>query len=276
MSDLQCLFPTLGFLGAGNMATAIIRATVGRGLLAPETVQILDVVPEKTEQLHQELNVQIAADPAALARSVSALVLAVKPQTMDAALASLRDAVNENHLVISIAAGIPAGRIARGLRNRARVVRVMPNTPALIGCGAAGVAAGPGAGERDVAAVTQLFGAMGIAVPVAEEQLDAVTALSGSGPAYVFRVMEILREAGEEMGLARDISHALTLQTVLGAARLASESGEDPAVLRQRVTSPGGTTEAALGKFDELNLAGVFKAGVHRARDRSRELAGHD
>ena len=270
---LQALMPSLGCLGAGNMAGAILRGTVAQGVLSPDKVWACDILPGKLQDLHDTLGIHTTDDPLTLARSVRTIVLAVKPQNLLEITEAIAPAITPEHRVISIAAGMPMARLAERLPAGTRLVRVMPNTPALVGEGAAGVAAGPNATDEDLAATLELFRAIGIAYAVEEKDLDAVTALSGSGPAYVFRLMEIMSEAGASMGLAPETARALALQTVLGAARLAKLSGEDPAELRRRVTSPGGTTAAALKVFEERGLADVLKAGIESARLRSIELA---
>jgi pyrroline-5-carboxylate reductase len=266
--------PSLGFLGAGNMAGALLRGTVGQGGLRPETVLACDIDAAKLQALHAELGIRTTDSAARVLEQADTIVLAVKPQQMEGLLAAIREHVRPRHLLISIAAGLPLARLAGHLPEGTRLVRVMPNTPALVGRGAAGVARGPHATAADLQAALALFNAVGIAVEVAEADLDAVTALSGSGPAYVFRVIELMQQAGEEMGLAPEVARRLTLQTVLGAAHLADASDVDPAELRRRVTSPGGTTAAALAVFEERGLAEIFKAGIHRARQRAIELAG--
>jgi len=273
MSSLESFFPSLGFLGAGNMAGALLRGTAGRGLLSPERVWACDVIADKLQALQQELKIQVTGEPASLVRQARSIVLAVKPQDLLAVLDAIRGAVTPDHLIVSIIAGKAIATLAEHLPALTRIVRVMPNTPALIGLGAAGVAAGPHATARDLEATLELFRAVGIATQVEERDLDAVTALSGSGPAYVYRFMEILVEAGVALGLKPEVAAPLALQTVLGAAQMARESPESLSELRRRVTSPGGTTAAALAKFEELGLAEVLKAGLAAARDRSIELA---
>ena len=278
MSALAKHFPTLGFIGAGNMAGALLRGTVGRGLLPGASVWACDVVDDKLQTLRQELGIQTAADARAVLAHADSVVLAVKPQDSLAVLDSIRDLVKPGQRIISIVAGKTTATLGEHLPAGTRLVRVMPNTPSLVGLGATGVAAGQHATAEDLAATLELFRAVGIAYEVEEKDIDAVTALSGSGPAYVYRFMEIMAEAGEAMGLDPEASRALTLQTVLGAARMAIDSGEALPELRRRVTSPGGTTAAALEVFDEKGLAEVLQAGIIRARERSVELsqaAGH-
>lgn len=273
MTSLADLFPSIGFLGAGNMAGALLRGTVGRGLLEPRGVWACDVVEEKLKALGEELSIQTTGEAGAMLREVETVVLALKPQGLVETLKELADQFSARHRVISIVAGVTSGTIAGCLPAGVRIVRVMPNTPALVGAGASGVAAGPNATPGDLQASLALFEAVGIAVEVEESQLDAVTALSGSGPAYVFRLMEAMEQAGVELGLALQVARKLTLQTFLGASRLAIESDEEPGELRRRVTSPGGTTAAALDVFEQQGLAEVLAAGMTRARDRSIELS---
>lgn len=271
--SLREYFPSLGFIGAGNMAGAILRSVVRKDLLDGSQCAVTDVLKEKTRVLHDELGARECADVAELLDCSRAVVLATKPQDLRAALQAAAGHVDPEHLIISIAAGVPARAIEALLPAGTRVVRVMPNTPALIGEGAAGVAPGGSATRDDVDAVMALFSAVGLAAEVKESDLDAITALSGSGPAYVFRFMELMMAAGEEMGLAPEAARKLTLQTFVGASRLAMESPESPAELRKRVTSKGGTTAAALEEFERRGLEETIKSGLKRACARSAELA---
>lgn len=271
--SFENIIPTLGFIGAGNMAGAIIGAVAARGLLDNDAIFACDVRPEKAEALGKQYGIQPVDTLKNLVIRSRAVVLAVKPQDMEEVLSSVGDVFTANHLVISIAAGIRTSRIEAALPDKTRVVRVMPNTPALIAQGAAGVAPGAFASEADLKAVVRLFEAVGLAVIVKEDDLDAVTALSGSGPGYVFRLMEIFQKAGEEMGLPSDLAKQLTLQTFLGASALAGSSDYSPGVLRQQVTSKGGTTEAALKFFEDQGLEEILIRGMKKAKARSIELA---
>lgn len=278
MASLEALFPSLGFIGAGNMAGAILRGTVGRGLLRPQSVWACDVIADKLEEMKAGLGIQVTNDPKTVLAQTQAVVLAVKPQDSLSVLDAVREAVRPEHLIISIVAGKSTATLGEHLPEGTRIVRVMPNTPALVGLGAAGVAPGATATRADVEATLELFRAVGVALEVAERDIDAVTAVSGSGPAYVYRFMELMTQAGVELGLTPETAKALTMQTVLGAARMALDSPEPLEVLRERVTSKGGTTAAALAKFEELGLPAVIKGGLQAARDRSLELsqpAGH-
>lgn len=266
-------FSTLGFLGAGNMAGAILKSVAGKRLIEPQDCWACDVLPEKPRALAAELGISVAASAAELFEKCASVVIATKPQDLAALLESIKGDVTPDHRIISICAGAATKMFEAALGEGARVVRVMPNTPALIGEGAAGVAGGAHATPDDVAAVVALFEAVGIAAEVAESDLDAITALSGSGPAYVFKTIELLEAAGIEMGLDPDLSRRFAIQTFVGASKLAAESDATPAELRARVTSKGGTTAAALEAFESGGLDALFISAVKRARERSIELA---
>lgn len=267
------IIPTLGFIGSGNMAGAIIGAVAARGLLESDAIFACDIRPEKVERLGKQYGIQPVDSLRNLVVRSRAVVLAVKPQDMEEVLSSVGDVFTPQHLVISIAAGVRTGKIEAALPDKTRVVRVMPNTPALIAQGSAGVAPGTFATEDDLKAVVKLFEAVGLAVVVKEDDLDAVTALSGSGPGYIFCMMEIFQKAGEEMGLPADLARQLTLQTFLGASALAGSAGASPGELRAQVTSKGGTTEAALKFFEEQGLEEILIRGMKKAKARSIELA---
>ena len=202
------------------------------------------------------------------------VLLAVKPQQMSAVLAPLKSAISNRTVFISIAAGMTTGRIEAELGGKARVVRVMPNTPALVGAGAAALAKGAHATDDDLTTAEAILGAVGITVRVEEKFIDAVTALSGSGPAYVFYVAEAMIKAGVAAGLDEALARKLAVQSVYGAGKLLVESGEKPEALRRKVTSPGGTTEAALKVMSERKLAEIFTEAIRAAEQRSRELSG--
>jgi|YelNatPaOPRAMG01_1025707.scaffolds.fasta_scaffold11544_3 pyrroline-5-carboxylate reductase len=256
---------TLAFLGAGHMAEALIRGLLAKQVLPATNIIAHDIRPDRLEELRKKYGIRTGPPDAAI------IVLAVKPQQMRAALATLNP--RPATLFLSIAAGITTGRIETALGGQPRVVRAMPNTPALVGAGAAAVCGGRWATAADVAVAEQILGAVGIVVRVEESLMDAVTALSGSGPAYVFFVTEAMIAAGISAGLPVDVANRLAVQTVLGAGKLLVETGEAPAELRRKVTSPGGTTEAALKVMTDRQLGNLFVEAIRAAAQRSRELA---
>jgi len=263
----------IGFVGGGRMAEALIRGIVGAGLQAAEKIHVAEPQSERRRFLREEHGVQAAGDAARLAAECPVIVLAVKPQVMDVVLAELRPLVNSGHLLISIAAGVTLDRLSQGLAGSGcRLIRVMPNTPALVGEGAAAISPGPGCGDEDLAAARRIFEAVGAAIVVDERYMDAVTGLSGSGPAYVFAFVEAMIDAGVKVGLARPEAETLVLQTVLGSVKLAMATGEHPAQLRAMVTSPGGTTIAGLHEMARAGFAGIVMDAVEAAARRSAEL----
>lgn len=261
----------IAFLGGGNMASALIGGLVAKGTDA-RAISVMEVSPAARERLGAKYPVHIATAPDAAMQRSEVLVLAVKPQDLKPALKSLATTV-ATKLVISIAAGVTLGALSRWLGGHRKLVRCMPNTPALIGAGIAALYALPEVNAEERKKAETILGAVGEVVWVAEERLlDPVTAVSGSGPAYVFWFMEQLAAAGEGLGLPADVSRKLALHTVLGAAKLAAASGESPATLRKNVTSKGGTTEAALKVFDEEKLAERFRRALEAASRRGAEL----
>jgi pyrroline-5-carboxylate reductase len=267
---------TIGFIGSGNMAEALIRGVTAAKVYTPENIFVSDIRVERLQFLLQSYNVIVVESNAELASKADVIVLSVKPQNMTEALGSIKGAVRPDVLVISIAAGIKVAKIADALGGIA-IVRVMPNTPALIGEGASALFANDKAKPMLDKAMT-IFSSVGKAVVVENEDLiDAVTAVSGSGPAYYFLLMEEMTKAAVELGLPEDVAEDLVLQTAKGAGLLAVEadkSGEKPAELRRKVTSPGGTTEAALKIFAEGNFSPLVQAALKRACERSKELSG--
>jgi pyrroline-5-carboxylate reductase len=261
----------IAFIGGGNMASALIGGLVARGVKRA-AIYVVEPQPAARRRLAARLRVRASAAPDARALGCEIVVLAVKPQDMRAACAPLAGRLGRQ-LVISIAAGVRLKDLARWLGGHGRLVRCMPNTPALIGAGITGLYAPPGVDAAGRRRAERILGAVGGTVWVKEERLlDPVTAVSGSGPAYVFWFIEQLAAAGEALGLAPGDSRKLALQTVLGAAQLAARSKESPAALRERVTSKGGTTAAALAVFDETRLAASFRRAVEAASRRGGEL----
>lgn len=264
----------ISFIGAGNMAASLIGGLLADGK-APATIHIADIDAERLGALRQRFAVTVCDSNRAAAEAADILVLAVKPQSLKGVAEEISDSVQKTQpLVISIAAGVREQAINRWLGGNVAVVRVMPNTPALIQTGASALYANDKvtAGQRNAAET--ILRAVGIALWLDDETgMDAVTALSGSGPAYFFLFMEAMEAAGRELGLDTDSARLLTLQTAFGATKMALESSKDCATLRQRVTSPGGTTEQALRVFEAGNLRGLIKEAVMAAAKRSEELA---
>ena len=259
----------IAFLGGGNMATALIGGLVARGTDA-RSIAVVEVSAAARERLGARYPVHVATAPDAAVQRAEVLVLAVKPQDARAALASVS---LDRQLVISIAAGLTLDALSRWLGGHRKLVRCMPNTPALIGAGIAALYALPEVNAEERSRAQSILAAVGEVVWVSEERLlDPVTAVSGSGPAYVFWFIEQLAESAARLGLPADVSRKLALHTVLGAAKLAASSGEPPAALRKNVTSKGGTTEAALKVFDDEKLAERFARALEAASRRASEL----
>jgi pyrroline-5-carboxylate reductase len=264
---------TIAFIGAGNMAEALVRGLLTSQTLPATQILVTDVRPERREFFTKSFGVVALADNGQAVARADVVVLAVKPQQAGTVFSDLKVRFGPGKLLISIAAGVTTARIESELGGNPRVVRVMPNTPALVGAGAAGYCRGRFAAATDLETTATILGAVGIAVPVDEAQMDAVTAVSGSGPAYVFLVAEALIRAGMEAGLSEEVSRRLAIQTVFGAGALLAASNEAPAELRRKVTSPGGTTEAALQVMAERKLVETFVAAVAAAKERGEELA---
>jgi pyrroline-5-carboxylate reductase len=256
------------FVGGGRMGMALVSGLVAAGR-APESLAVAEVAAARREEIAREQpGVAVVEAPVAAAGAV----LAVKPADVPAAARAAADAGAER--LLSVAAGVGTAAIESAVGRDLAVVRAMPNTPALVGAGAAAICAGSRAGDADLAWAEEILGAVGTVVRVPEKALDAVTGLSGSGPAYVFLVAEALAEAGVLEGLPRDVSEALAFQTLLGAARLLVEGDDPPATLRAAVTSPGGTTAAGLRELERHGVRAAFLDAVRAATARSRELGG--
>ena len=263
---------TIGFIGGGQMGEALLRGIISADLQQPGAVMVAEPDAHRCRYLQETYGIRIAADASELCRQCRIVVLAVKPQVMDKVLAQYKEYLADSNLVISIAAGVPISALEKGLGADRRVIRVMPNTPALVLAGATALSANDNVTEEDAAMAERIFEAIGTCVRVNESLMDAVTGLSGSGPGYVFTFMEALIDGGVLAGLSRDVAEKLVLQTVYGSAKLAIESGEPAAVLKGRVTSPGGTTIAGLRILEEAGLRGAVMTAVEAATERSREL----
>lgn len=263
----------IGLVGAGRMATALGRGFVRAELVSPAALVASD--PQDTARTAFAREVPgaqvVAANGAEFARC-DVVILAVKPQLMTEVLAEVRPVVRPDALLVSIAAGVTLARLADGLAAGQRIVRVMPNTPCLIGRGASAYALGPTATVEDGRLVADLLSAVGVAFEVSESQLDAVTGLSGSGPAFVYTMIDELTAGGQEVGLPAELAATLAAHTVAGAAEMVLATGETPAVLRDRVTSPGGTTLAGLKALEEHAFHVAVRAAVRAATQRSAEL----
>jgi pyrroline-5-carboxylate reductase len=266
--------PALGFLGAGNMAEALLRGLLETRTCLPSQLYLSDPNGERTAFLSEALGVHTVPDNPALAAKCPVLVLAVKPQQVPLVLSQVRDALDPTrHVLVSVAAGVPTPYLEKVLGKPLRLVRAMPNTPAKVRAGTTAYCLGRHAGPSEDRLAQTLFSAVGLAVKLDEGLLDAVTALSGSGPAYVFRLCEVLTSAGTALGLPADEADRLARQTLYGAALMLKESGESAETLRRAVTSPGGTTEAALKRLEAGGLSELFQDALRAARDRARELA---
>lgn len=266
------LTQTIGFIGAGQMAKALAAGFVAARLLPGRQIVACDPMSAAGETFVARVpGATLAADNTAVVRQADIVFLAVKPQNMPAVLSLLPAEGSQGKLFVSIAAGVTLARLEAGLQT-GRVIRVMPNTPALVGQGASAYALGSGATAEDGKLVAQLLAAVGQAHQVEEKLLDAVTGLSGSGPAFVYLAIEALTDGGVRMGLPREIAAALAAQTVRGAGTMVVETGQHPAVLRDQVTSPGGTTIAGLAALEDRGLRAALIAAVEAATRRSQEL----
>jgi len=263
---------TIGFLGAGKMATALARGFVRARLVAPAQIIASDPVATARNAFGHETGAKLTTSNEEVARSAKVIFLAVKPDQVGAVLAELRGHFTRNHLLISIAAGVPLAKLEAGLSPDARIIRVMPNTPALVGESASAYALSKGATSADADLAQKLFAAVGIALPVKEALLDAVTGLSGSGPAYVYQFIEALSDGGVAAGLPRDVATRLAAQTVLGGARMVLETGQHPGALKDMVTSPGGTTIEGLHELEKGKFRGTVMSAVRVAAEKSKKL----
>ncbi len=261
-----------GFIGAGRMAMAIIRGMIRDGT-SPELISASDPSPATRALLVSETGVATFESNRQVIEASEVVVLAVKPQMMNAVLVEIRPLITADHLVVSVAAGVSLTTLTSGLGPDRRIIRTMPNTPALIGEGAAAYCLGANARESDGATVAACLQSIGIAFRVPESQLDAVTGLSGSGPAFVYVMIEALADGGVRAGLPREMAQALAAQTVLGSAKMVLETGQHPGLLKDQVASPGGTTIAGLHALEKGGVRGALMDAVDAAYRRSIELA---
>lgn len=254
------------------MAEALLRGLVRQ--IPAANLLAADIMPARRDWLHNELGIAVTADNRQVCRQSDIVVLAVKPQVFEPVLSGIREDLTSRHLLISIVAGVPLSRLEALLLPGVPLVRVMPNTPALIGLGASALAGGSNAQGEHLLMAQAVLAAAGVAEVVSESYLDAVTGLSGSGPAYVYLFIEAMIDAGVREGLPRDLARKLTLQTVIGAAEMVRQTGNHPAVERDKVTSPGGTTIAGVEALEAGGLRAACYAAVSAATRRSRELGG--
>ena len=268
----MALGQTIAFLGAGNMAEALVKGLLGAGVAAPNEILCTDRRGERGPELTRRYGVRFTQSNVAAVKEAGIIVLSVKPQVMDKVLDEIGPLLDNSKLVISIAAGVPLAAIERKVGHGVRIIRTMPNTPALVGAGATALSPGEHATEADLAQAKALFDAIGKSVIVDETLLDAVTGLSGSGPAYIFLIIEALADGGVKAGLARQQAMDLAAQTVYGSAKLLIETGEHPGRLKDQVTSPGGTAIAGLHTLEAGGLRTTLMNAVESATNRSREL----
>ncbi|MCK5243190.1 pyrroline-5-carboxylate reductase [bacterium] len=263
----------IGFLGAGNMAEALIRGLIETNKCGGSSLLASDINEIRLAHMSKTYGISTQPGNLALTEAAEVLLLAVKPQQVAEVLGEIRSGLDpQRHTLISIAAGIPTAFIEQQAQCPLKVVRVMPNTPARLKAGAAAFCLGQYAGEAEILLTHLLFETVGIVVQVKESLLNAVTALSGSGPAYIFKLCEMMTAAGLKMGLPADVADDLARQTILGAARMLTETGKSAEELRQAVTSPGGTTQAALEYLGNSDFEQVFQAALLAARDRAQSL----
>ena len=265
----------IAVLGAGKIGEALLSGLLHGGR-RPEDLLFTERYEERAAELTKRYGIRAVDVPAAAAEA-DVLVVAVKPQDIDPLLAELAPVVTERHLVVSLCAGLPTTLYERALADRVPVVRVMPNTPMLVGQAMSAISAGRHAGSRHLAQVEELLSTVGQVVRVPESQQDAVTALSGSGPAYFFYLVEAMIDAGILLGLPRAVAERLIVGSAVGAATMLAETGEHPVTLREAVTSPAGTTIMAIRELERHGVRAALLAAIEAARDRSRELGGeHD
>lgn len=262
----------IGFLGAGKMATALAKGFVRAGLVQSEDVRASDPFEAASRHFSEEVGAKTSASNQELVKFAELLVLAVKPDQTMGVLADIRDHLHDKSLLLSIAAGIPLAKLEANLRPGARVIRVMPNTPALVGKSATGFALGKCATAADGELALKLFSSVGTAFQLKESLLDAVTGLSGSGPAYVCMFIEALSDGGVAAGLPRDVATRLAAQTVLGTSSMVIETGQHPGALKDMVTSPGGTTIEGIHELEKGKLRGTVMSAVRAATEKSRKL----
>ncbi len=264
----------IGFIGAGRMAQALAEGFLKKGVVTPDALTASDSSATARERFRAATGAAVTADNLEVVRRQEVIFLAVKPQSMHDLLQELAGRISSDQLIVSIAAGISLAKLEASLGSSCRLVRVMPNTPCLVGQGAAGYALGSCATEEDGRLVGELLSAVGAAVCVEERLMDAVTALSGSGPAFAYLMIEAMVDAGVRHGLPRDTASLLAAQTLKGAAEMVLVTGSPPALLKEQVTSPGGTTIAGLVAMESAGFRSAVFAAIQAAAERAAQLGG--
>ena len=264
----------IALIGAGNMAEALVSGMLKAGLTDSQNLHVTDVVPARLKRFQALYNVQGGSNNLAAIQSADIVILSVKPQVMDEVLEEINSEAAASRIFISVAAGYPIKRVLSHLNTQATVIRAMPNTPAIILEGVTALAAGPGVSEDQIKLAVSMFDAIGKTVQIEEGLLDAVTGLSGSGPAYVYVIIEALADGGVRMGLPRQVAQILAAQTLVGTAKMVLELGDHPGALKDRVASPGGTTIAGLHSLEQGGLRATLMNAVEAATRRSQELGG--
>lgn len=263
----------IGFLGAGSIVEAMLSGILKKGLLSPDRITITNRNnQDRLDLLSETYGVHATLDKWDVIRSADILILAIKPKDAGEALRDFCGAVRPGQLIISVIAGVSTSLISEWLDVDCPIIRTMPNTSSAVGLSATGLAANRHVSEEQLQLATRLFEAIGSVYPVAEEELDIVTGLSGSGPAYIYYLVEAMMGAGATAGLSREMARQLTLQTVIGAAQMLLDTREEPALLRKKVTSPGGTTQAGLEVLESYQFQQAVTSAILRATERSREM----
>ena len=262
----------LGIIGTGNMGSALLKTILSKNLISEKNLSIYDKDKTVTEELSAQLNVKVAKNSAELARSSRHVLLAVKPQVIDNVLDEIGSHLTTNHTLISIAAGISLDHLSKFCNKDVGIIRIMTNTPLMVGTGASAIAQNNKVDNNSIEFIKKIFNSGGIVVELDEEHIDAVTGLSGSGPAYIFVIIEALADGGVKMGLSRKIAIKLAAQTALGAAKLILETGMHPGELKDMVASPGGTTITALHELEKAGLRATLIRAVEVATEKSRAL----
>lgn len=272
MAEIVTVDQPIGFIGAGQMAEALARGFVSKKVAKAENMYCIDP-SESRKDVFKSFGANPCNSSSEVVEKARIIFIAVKPQYVKVVLAEVKHLLTPEHIVVSIAAGVPLSALKEAAGEDAHLIRVMPNTPCLVGASASAMCLGGAASEEDGEAVRTLFAAVGTIVKVEEKLLSAVTGLSGSGPAYIFIAIEALADGGVRAGLPRDIAQQLAAQTVMGAAKMVLETGRHPGVLKDMVTSPGGTTIAGVYELEKAGVRQAFITAVYAASTRADELA---